>query len=298
MGLTALTCSKCSARLEIDEEAPTYTCKYCNTPHERDYSNGASPTPSSLVVMAERAIGNGEFGKAMQFIEQGLSIDPHHPGLLTLEIKARNGLSALAGNHQEQADEELKQIENRGEAEQYSLQAQFILNELQANKKVYGSNSALTGASPANVDLALQYVNRSLELFPDSHIYLNLKALLLWEGKGSKEEAAALLEKAAALSPRDINIQNNLNALKSSPCFIATAAYGTPFAGEIDTLRAWRDQRLAKTSLGRLFVSTYYQTSPPIADFIATRPTLKRVTRLLLKPFVKSLSNKYPANKN
>ena len=151
--------------------------------------------------MAERAIANAEYGKAMQFIEQGLAIDPHHSELLSLETKALESLAALATDHLSQTEDELKQIGNRGEAEQYHLQAQFILNELQANKKVYGSNSALTGATPANVDLALQYVDRSLELFPDSPVYLNLKALLLWEGKGAKEQAAALLEKAATLNP-------------------------------------------------------------------------------------------------
>ncbi len=242
--------------------------------------------------MAERAIANAEYGKAMQFIEQGLTIDPHHSELLALEIKAREGLTSLAENHLTQTEEELRQIGNRGEAEQYHLQAQFILHELQANKKVYGSNSALTGATPANVDLALQYIDRSLELFPDSPVYLNLKALLLWEGKGLKEEAAALLEEAAALNPRDINIQNNLKALKSSACFIATAAFGTPFAFEVDVLRAWRDQRLVTSCWGRHFVAFYYRLSPPLADFIATRPALKRATRWLLAPLVKKLARK------
>jgi tetratricopeptide (TPR) repeat protein len=248
--------------------------------------------------MAERSIANGEYGKAMQFIEQGLVIDPHHSELLALELKARDGLTSLAESHLSQTADELKQIGNRGEAEQYHLQAQFILNELQANKKVYGSNSSLTGATPANVDLALQYIDRSLELFPDSPVYLNLKALLLWEGNGNKESATALLEKAAALNPRDINIQNNLNALKSSasPCFIATAAFGTPFALEVDVLRNWRDQHLLLSSWGKSFVTVYYRISPPIANFIATRPALKHMTRRFLMPLVKVLAHKYSLN--
>ena len=96
MGLIALTCTKCAAHLEIDEGESTYTCKYCRTPHERGYPNGVAPTPNSLRVMAERAIVNAEYGKAMQFIEQGLAIDPHDSELLSLETKAREGLAALA----------------------------------------------------------------------------------------------------------------------------------------------------------------------------------------------------------
>lgn len=296
MVFIALECTKCGARLEVDESASTYICQYCHAAHERDYSSGVAPTPNSLRVMAERAIANTEFGKAMQFIEQGLAIDPHHVALLGLEAKAREGLASLSENGLVKTSQELKATENLREAEQYHLQARFILNELQANKKVYGSNSALTGATPANIDLAMQYIDRSLELYPDSPVYLNLQALLLWEGKGSKEEAAKILEKAAALNPRDITIQNNLNAIKSSGCFIATAAFGTPLSLEVDVLRKWRDQRLLTSSLGRLFVDFYYLVSPSVANFIAPRPTAKRIMRWLLSPLVKNLAQNYPAH--
>ncbi len=58
---------------------------------------------------------------------------------------------------------------------------------------------------------------------------------------------------------------------KQSKCFIATAAYGTPFAKEINILRYWRDTFLLKHFIGILFVKTYYKISPPIADFISKR---------------------------
>ncbi len=127
----------------------------------------------------------------MQFIEQGLAIDSHHGELLALEIRTRAGLASLTESHLHQTAKELRQIEIRGEADHYHLEAQFILNGLQANNEVFGSNSASTGAIPANVGLALQYIDRSLELFPNDPVYLNVKALLLWEGKGNKRGAAA-----------------------------------------------------------------------------------------------------------
>jgi len=151
------------------------------------------------------------------------------------------------------------------------------LIELQANIEVHGSNSMLAGATPANIDLGLQYINRCLELFPENAVYLNMKALLLWEGHGHKDAALPLLEKAARLAPRDIDIQNNLQRAKSS-CFIATAAYGTPFAEEVDVLRLWRDETLLKSSVGRKLVGLYYRTSPPLARLIESRPALKCAT--------------------
>ncbi|WP_150302905.1 CFI-box-CTERM domain-containing protein [Pseudomonas saliphila] len=178
-------------------------------------------------------------------------------------------------------------IEKFTEAEQYQLKAMFILHELQANKQVYGSNSSITGAAPANIDLALQYIDRSIELVPDSAIYLNLKALLLWEGNGNKEAAIPLLERAAQLSPRDIDIQNNLNAIKTSQCVVATAAFGTPLAIEVNLLRWWRDKILSKSAYGRLFVSSYYSVSPPIARFISSHNNIRALVRLLLRPIIR-----------
>lgn len=172
------------------------------------------------------------------------------------------------------------------EAQQYHLKAQFIFHELQANKKVFGSNSALVGANPANVDLALQYIDRSLEFAPENAIYLNLKALLLWEGLGQKEQATTLLEKAAQLNPRDIDIQNNLKAIKTSQCIVATAAFGSPLASEVHLLRWWRDEILNTSKVGLWVVYIYYSISPPIARIVAKHNYARAVIRLCLYPII------------
>ena len=59
-------------------------------------TNLTSPTPNSLLTVAERAYSRSEYGKAMQFIEQGLAINPDHSGLLSLEEKTREQLNTLS----------------------------------------------------------------------------------------------------------------------------------------------------------------------------------------------------------
>jgi len=74
-------------------------------------------------------------------------------------------------------------------------------------------------------------------------------------------------------------------------CFIATAAYGTDTAKEIDILREFRDEVLLPNSLGVMFVSLYYRTSPPIADFISQHEVLRTAVRVgFVDPIVKILS--------
>jgi hypothetical protein len=74
----------------------------------------------------------------------------------------------------------------------------------------------------------------------------------------------------------------------SGGCFIATAAYGTPTAEQIDVLREFRDAVLLESTAGSQFVALYYQLSPPIADFIAGNELLRTLVReFLVDPIVR-----------
>lgn len=70
-------------------------------------------------------------------------------------------------------------------------------------------------------------------------------------------------------------------------CFIATAAYGSPFAPEVESLRQFRDARLRPHHLGRMAVRFYEQCSPPLASWLAHRPNVRIwVRRFVLSPLV------------
>jgi hypothetical protein len=69
-------------------------------------------------------------------------------------------------------------------------------------------------------------------------------------------------------------------------CFIATAAYGTAMAKEIQILRRVRDEHLLPNPAGQALVDLYYRFSPPIAKFISDHPSLKPMVRVGLRPII------------
>jgi hypothetical protein len=71
-----------------------------------------------------------------------------------------------------------------------------------------------------------------------------------------------------------------------SPCFVATAAYGTPMAEEIGVLRRFRDRYLRGNAVGEALVSIYGEVGPVLADAIRDDADARAVTRSLLAPIV------------
>ena len=71
-----------------------------------------------------------------------------------------------------------------------------------------------------------------------------------------------------------------------SNCFIATAAFGSPFDPWVTLLREFRDRILMASGAGRAFVGWYYRVSPPMAAFIAGSDALRASVRIMLLPAV------------
>ena len=73
---------------------------------------------------------------------------------------------------------------------------------------------------------------------------------------------------------------------ESGPCFIATAAFGSPLAGQVKILRQFRDRYLLTNGWGRKFVAWYYRNGSVAARFIEDKPLIKIAVRTALYPLV------------
>jgi hypothetical protein len=69
-------------------------------------------------------------------------------------------------------------------------------------------------------------------------------------------------------------------------CFVATAAYGSVLAGDVETLRRFRDYYLKSNVLGELAVETYYTFGPPVAGVVGESEVLRALARDVLAPLI------------
>jgi len=77
-------------------------------------------------------------------------------------------------------------------------------------------------------------------------------------------------------------------------CLIATAAFGSELAPQVQQLRELRDNQLLQTESGKLFMSSfndlYYSFSPTIADYERENPLFKEAVKIMITPIISSLS--------
>ena len=77
-------------------------------------------------------------------------------------------------------------------------------------------------------------------------------------------------------------------------CLIATAAYGTELAPQVQFLREIRDNTVMSTVSGAAFMSgfnqLYYSFSPTIADMERKSPMLQEAVRVFITPMISTLS--------
>lgn len=75
-----------------------------------------------------------------------------------------------------------------------------------------------------------------------------------------------------------------------SGCYIATAVYGSYTCNEVLALRRYRDDYLAKSSVGRLFIKVYYAVSPTMAKRLKNDSLLAKTIKKYLDSKVEKLS--------
>jgi ribosomal protein L7/L12 len=75
--------------------------------------------------------------------------------------------------------------------------------------------------------------------------------------------------------------------VKSGPCFVATAVFEDENVPAVAALRAWRDQRLVRSTAGRCILRVYGLIGPGLAALVSRWPGCRRVLRPLIAGFAR-----------
>ena len=131
-----------------------------------------------------------------------------------------------------------------------------------------------------------------------------MEGTVIVEAAGAAEAAAA--EAAAAASAAVIEAEPEIEPepmMTSQPaeekkkgggCLIATAAFGSEMAPQVQFLREIRDNKVLQTESGSAFMTGfnqfYYSFSPAVADYERENPAFKETVKFALTPMLASLA--------
>jgi hypothetical protein len=149
--------------------------------------------------------------------------------------------------------------------------------ELTVIASVYWDLMRIYDTSPRYGDRMSAAARKLSQFLPFSQIYPDIM---------KKAESFARSAKNPAI------VRQFLKASRSGRgnCFVATAAFANdPYAVEIFWLRAYRDEVLRRTPLGRRLIWLYYRTSPGFATWIGSSQLKSRVARSLIRKIAEPL---------
>jgi len=105
------------------------------------------------------------------------------------------------------------------------------------------------------------------------------------------DKCRAAAETALESNPEQQTQQQQSNG---GGCLIATAAFGSEMAPQVQFLREIRDNTVLQTESGTSFMTGfnqfYYSFSPVIADYERENPAFKETVKLALTPLLSSLT--------
>jgi len=117
---------------------------------------------------------------------------------------------------------------------------------------------------------------------------------------GKKIDGRYLFGSASSISKNDIVFSigpdsgDPIKVNEGGGCLIATAAFGSELAPQVQLLREIRDNAVLQTESGKSFMAGfnqfYYSFSPAVADYERESPVFKEAVKITLTPLLASLT--------
>lgn len=171
----------------------------------------------------------------------------------------------------------------RNEGQETATNAIMIATLYDREGRVVAIGKALAEAGPGSSNItAGSRAPFGITITEKLQTYKAVRYSLIADSDQYTSDTVVLQVSGPGLSPRENQTQ--------SPCLIATAAFGSELAPQVQQLRLFRDDIALKTSAGSSFMSVfnawYYSFSPSVADYERQAPWLQSTVRTLIYPLL------------
>lgn len=214
------------------------------------------------------------------FVGQSLQIFADLQGAKETSDKALEEMTK-AQNEEQNAKNEVSNAKNAA----YDREAQDAANR--ANDAAKRAQESATRAQNAAEDA-------QAEVDATESSELSLAQTYADAAKKSADATKKAAENAFAAAREAQTIADGKPEDPSGGCLIATAAYGSELAYQVQLLREVRDNTLLSTASGSFFMTgfnqLYYSFSPTIADWERENPMFRESVKAFITPMISTLS--------
>jgi peptide/nickel transport system substrate-binding protein len=173
----------------------------------------------------------------------------------------------------------------RNDGQENATNAILVATLYDKDGRVIAVGKALAEASPGSSDmLPGAEAPFSVPITEKLQTYKTAKYSLVAESDQYGSDSVIVQATGSGLSTSGANNQTK------SGCLIATAAFGSELAPQVQELRSFRDgialQTLAGSSFMNVFNGWYYSFSPQVADYERGQPWLQNVIRASIYPLL------------
>lgn len=305
MGLISGKCPNCGANLKISDNAKgELTCPFCG---------GTYLVENAINVINNETINNNNFAGANVIINQNAK-DAY------IKQYLENARRAFNKEDWEEVEKYYNMVEqyapNNMEAVFFSSFGKTMLSLTDADyykrEQKFGvlikSISVINDyfeKTDENKEEVLKKISDAIEkMYSVNFIYQEITTQSLTPTVATKKYTITLensvreaflteLKQIKEVNPNldyiDELISKNSEGKPTGGCYVATCVYGSYDCPQVWTLRRYRDYKLAKTWYGRIFIRTYYATSPTLVKWFGKTNWFKNMWKPKLDKMVETL---------
>lgn len=332
MGLVAMKCPSCGADIQLDDSREFGFCNFCGTKvmqdkivveHQGSVKIDQSDEVKNLYELARRAKNDCNSENAQKYYDMLLLKDSSswEANFYTVYYKSMNCKIAEiqnAANRLIICEDTVLQLikdnitsteEQKKAVEEMATQLISIADLLYNAEKNHcnGNYTQKTVNSCfAARNICYYFGDRVIEIFGDDYGSIAVpcwetgitmhNGLMSW--LANKETNITTITKYANKiqkfdsSYQMPSVNTSSKDTSSGGCYVATAVYGSYDCPQVWTLRRFRDNELALTWYGRLFIYLYYAISPTLVKWFGETNWFKNMWRGTLDKMVKNLKAK------